>query len=135
MVYHRQILNLNRRLNKLFKSIIFTEFIIAGFVLCVTGFQVIIAKNFYQVLTALMHGVAGLIDVTIYSYGGQKVLDSALTVSKKAYKIDKRLLLIIMMSQKEQKFDTGLFDASLRTLSIMLSRTMSFITLLKSFVN
>lgn len=134
VVCHRQIINLTQKVNKLYKPIIFTEFVLTGFILCVTGLQIIIAASFNQILAALLHAVAGLIDVTIYSYGGQKVLDSALAVSNRAYKIDKRFLLIIMMSQKEQKFDTGLFAASLDTLSILLSRTMSFITLLKSFV-
>ena len=134
VVYHLQMINLTKKLSKLYKPIIFTEFIFTGFILCVTGLQIIKADNFEKILAALLHAVAGLIDVTIYSYGGQKVLDSALSVSTEAYKMDKRYLLIIMMSQKKLKFDTGLFDASLNTLSIMLSRTMSFITLLKSFV-
>ena len=120
-------------LNSLFKPTIFVEFFLVAITLCGTSLQIILYDDFGKIMTAFLHVVAALTDVAIYSYCGQKVLDSGLAVSDGLYELDKKYLLVIMMSQKQLKFDTGLFDASLDTLSILLSRTLSFITLLKSF--
>lgn len=78
--------------------------------------------------------LASLGDVAVFAFGAQNVLDSALDVCTEVYKV-KNYLLIMMKTQKELKFNVGLFHASLHTLPIILSRTMSIITLIKSFVN
>lgn len=134
LVYHQKILDISKKLIKLYKPIIFTEFVIMAIVLCFTGLQILMMNDFGKIVGALLHAGAAFADVAIYSYGAQKVLDSSLAVCDEVYKADKNYILIILITQKELKFDAGLFHASLHTLTVILSRTMSFITLLKSFI-
>lgn len=132
--YHRKVIALTKKLRNIFRPIIFTQFVIAALILCLTGVQVIVNDDFAKILTALFHAVAVLIDVGIFSYGGQRVMDSAYSVYEDIYRLDRNYIPIMLMSQKKLKFDSGLFEASLDTYSILLSRTMSFTTLLKSMV-
>lgn len=90
--------------------------------------------DFLQILVSLMHASGTIADVFIYAYGSQKILDSALEVFDYLEEIDKRYLVPIIISQKELVFDARIFSSSLGTLSVMLSRASSLITLLKSFV-
>lgn len=134
VIYHREIISLTQKLNKLFRPIIFVEYVVVVTILCVTGVQVLLYDDYGKILGALFHASAALLDITVYSYGGQRIIDASLTVCDQVYKIDKDYVIIISMSQKALKFDTGFFETSLDTLSIILSRTMSFITLVKSFI-
>lgn len=133
--YHQKVIRVTMNLSRLFKPIIFTEFVLVTTILCVSGLQIIMFNDFSKFFVALFLNLASLCDVTIFAFGAQKVLDSALAVCREVYKADKNYILIMMITQKELKFDVGLFHASLNTLSIILSRTMSIITLMKSFVN
>lgn len=134
LIYHQTVLDISKKLICLYKPIIFTEFVIMTIVLCFTGFQILMLDDFAKILGAMLHAGAAFVDVSIYSYGAQKVLDSALAVGDEFYKSDKNYILVLLITQKELKFDAGLFHASLHTLTVILSRTMSFITLLKSFI-
>jgi hypothetical protein len=134
VIYHQTVLEVSKKLIYLFKPIIFTEFVIMTIVLCFTGLQITMMKDSGKIIGALLHSGAALADVAIYSYGAQKILDSALVVCDKFYKADRDFILVMLITQKELKFDTGLFHASLHTLTVIISRSMSFITLLKSFI-
>jgi hypothetical protein len=132
--YHLKIISITKRLNSIYVPIIFTEYFVIGTLTIVTGLQVIVVDDFGLILRSIFHACTGLVDVAIYSYGSQKILDSSLSVCDEAYVIDKNYVFILMIAQKKLRFTTGFFEASLDTYSIMLSRTMSFITLLKSFI-
>lgn len=132
--YHRDIIKLTQKLTKLYKPIIFTEYVVVVTIFCGTGVQMLLYNDIGKILSAMLHATAALVDIAVFAYGGQKVIDASLAVGDDVYKIDKDLILVIKMSQKALKFDTGFFDSSLHTLSIILSRSMSFITLVKSFV-
>ena len=134
IICHQKVLKIAKKLIKLYKPIIFTEFTIMTLVLCFTGLQIIMLNDFGKIIAAILHAVAAFADVAIYSYGAQKIMDSALVVCDEVYKTDKNYILIMMITQKELKFDAGLFHASLHTLTKIMSRTMSFITLLQSFI-
>ncbi|XP_070500082.1 odorant receptor 82a-like [Chironomus tepperi] len=133
--YHQKIIGVTKKVSNLYKPIIFTEFVLVTTILCVSGLQIIKSNDFSKIFVAMFLNLASLVDAAIFAFGAQKVMDSAMAVCTEVYKADKNYLLIIMITQKELKFDVGLFHASLHLLSTILSRTMSFITLLKSFVN
>jgi len=99
-----------------------------------TGLQIIVGNEFYTLARAIIHSMVALLDVALYSYGSQRILDSSLSICDEAYLIDKNYILIIMIAQKKLRFNTGFFEASFDTFCFMLSRIMSFITLLKSFI-
>lgn len=131
--HHLRIIRLTNHLNRIFWPIILAEFVVIAFILCVVGVQVMLSNNYLKILGAAIHMLTCLVDVSTYAYAGQKVLDSGLAVANQLYKTDRGYIPIIIMSQKELKFDTGLFSASLDTLSVVLSRTMSLITLVESY--
>lgn len=134
VAYHLKIITITRKLDSLYMPIIFTEYFVIGTLSIVTGLQIIVVDDFALILRSIFHACTGLVDVAIYSYGSQKILDSSLSVCDEAYLIDKHYVFILLIAQKRLRFTTGFFEASLDTYSIMLSRTMSFITLLKSFI-
>lgn len=131
--YHRDIINLASKLNKLYKFVIFFEYLVLSAFLCVCAFRVVVSKDLAKVFTAAFHGLAGLIDMLIYSYGGQKIMDSALDVGNDCSKIRKDYAFVILRTQHELKIEAFMYHASLPTFSVIMSRTMSLITMLQSF--
>lgn len=133
-VYHQDILNLGSNLQYLFKEIVFVQFVAMTLLLCVDGFQVIEFDGMSKKFNAIFHTVTALIDLFIYSYGGQIIMDSSMAVCDENENIEKCYIIIYMKAQAKLKIDNGFFDASLPTFSIILNRVMSLITLLQSFV-
>ena len=88
IIYHQTVLGISKKLIRLFKPIIFTEFVIMAIVLCFTGLQILMMDDTGKILSALLHAGAAFADVAIYSYGAQKVLDSALVVCDEFYRTD-----------------------------------------------
>jgi hypothetical protein len=134
VVYHREILNLGSKLQHLFKEVVFVQFISMTLLLCVDGFQLIEFEGMSKKFNAFFHTATALIDLFIYSYGGQKIMDSSKSVCDENENIDKSYVVINMRAQSELKIDTGFFNASLPTFSTILNRVMSLITLLQSFL-
>lgn len=133
--YHQQTIKVTKKLTKILQPVILLEFFFVALMLCMSGAIVILSNDYEKVITSFLLTVAVLNDVSIYAYGGQKVLDSASLVTEQLYKMDKNYIIVMMITQKELKFDAGLFHASMKTLSNTLSRTFSLITLIKSIVN
>ena len=131
--YHKNIINLATRLNKLFQVIIFVEYIVLSALLCVNAFQVVMSDDFATIFTATFHGMASFIDLFIYSYGGQQIMDSALHICDDCYKTSKELAFIVLRTHKEIRIKSLMYHASMPTFTVIMSRTMSLITLLQSF--
>lgn len=132
--YHQQVIAIVQKLNKLFRPIVFTQFILTATNLCFTSVMVVKENDLEKIITAFFHAIAVVLETGIFAYGGQKLLDSSTVVCNQLYAVDKNYIPIIRIGQKGVKFDAGFFDASMETLSVTFSRLMSFITLLKSFV-
>ena len=90
--------------------------------------------NFLIKFNFIFHTTNSLIDMLIYSYGGQILMDSAKSVCDENERIDKNYVFLLMRAQSEIKIDTGFFSATLPTFCTILNRVMSLITLLQSFI-
>lgn len=134
VIYHQKVVKLTQKLIKIYRPVIFVEYICVAINLGFTCVQIIMVNDILQILTAILHSFTVMSDAFIYAYGAQKILDSSSEVFDYFEKIDKRYLLIMMISHKKLTFEAKFFDSSLSTLSIMLSRAVSFITFLKTFV-
>lgn len=134
VIYHRKLIQTTRKLSKIYRPILFVEYTSIAISICFTGIQILLLDDFLQILTSIIHSLTALTDIFIYAYGAQRVLDSALEVFDYFEKNDKRYLVPIMISQRELTFDARVFNVSMYTFSALLSRSSSFITLLKSFV-
>ena len=84
---------------------------------------------------AFFHVIIASLELLIYSYGGQKVMDSSMAVCDDVYEIDKNYLFIMMRSQMAVEMKSGFFHACLPIYMILIKRTMSLITLLQSLQN
>ncbi|CAG9801717.1 unnamed protein product [Chironomus riparius] len=132
--YHQKTLELATKLNKIFGIVIFGEYLILSVIFCVIGFQVVISEDLIHSVPMMFHGTAALINLLIYSYGGEIIMDHANKVCEDCYKINKDYLIVMMRTKHEYKVESMMYHASLPTFSLIMGRTMSMITLLESFI-
>lgn len=84
---------------------------------------------------ALSYGLSIIIQLFIYSYGGQLIMDKSLAVADNCYGLGRETVLIINRAQKFSMIEAKFFNVSLPTLRAVLSSAASLITLLKSFLD
>lgn len=131
-VHHQRLLSLGSKINKIFKFIVLEEYLMLSLLLCVLDFQIVINENKTKAIPGFFHGMAAITELLIFSYGGQKVMDSARDVCKNSY--DPQHYFIMMRTKRELKIESLTFHASLPTFSTTMSRTMSLIALMESFL-
>lgn len=132
--HHRNILKVALKFKNLFKEIVFFEYLFMTILLCVDGFQTIACNIISKKLNFFFHTVNSFVDLFIYSYGGQILMDSAMSVCDLNDKIDKNHVFLILKAQTELKIGNEFFSATLPFLCTILNRVMSLITLLQSFI-
>ena len=71
--YHQKIIGVTKKVSKLYKPIIFTEFVLVTTILCVSGLQIIMSNDFSKFFVALFLNLAAVVDVVIFAFGAQKV--------------------------------------------------------------
>jgi 7tm Odorant receptor len=102
--------------------------------LCVIGFQIVVLESLIEKVIASIFGAAIIIQMFIYSFGGQLIADKSSSVAENFYENDKDFIIIIARSQKAAKINAGFYQANLPTFSSILSSAASLITLLQSFI-
>lgn len=125
---------MTKKINKIYNVSIFLGFLFFSLLLCVTAFQVLVSDDLKQITKAFFHGTAVLIDLLIWSYGGQRIMDCSLEVCDDCYKLDKDYKIIMIMTHRELKIESLKVETSLPTFTLVINRTMSLITLFKSFM-
>jgi hypothetical protein len=130
--YHQNIIDMAMKLNTLFKFIIFQEYLLLSVLLCVLAFPIAYNDDIIKSIPFFMHAIAGIIDLLIYSYGGQKIMDLAGDICDDCYDANK--LIVIIRSQHKLKIKSMCYHASMATFDLMIRRAMRLITLLKSFL-
>ena len=65
-------------------------------------------------IIALVFGLAIIIQLSIYSFGGQRIMDKSLSVAKDIYQLDMDYRFIILRSQRAVKIKAGFYHACLR---------------------
>lgn len=103
-------------------------------ILCFTGVMVVKEKDVGKIIAAFLHTVAIFLATTVYAYSGQKLIDKSEIVCNEVFMLDIDYVPIIAIGQKGVAFDGGFYDASLETLSATVSKIISFVMLVKSFV-
>jgi 7tm Odorant receptor len=132
---HQQLLDLVETLNKLYGPIIFVQFLANSILLCVLGFQLVMSQSVLKKAVAVSFGSAAFIQLFVYTYGGQLVMDKSSCVAEELYQTDKDLIILICRAQKASVIKFGFYQANSKTLTSILSATASLITLLKSFLD
>jgi hypothetical protein len=102
--------------------------------LCVIGFQLVVHQNFLNRIEDFTFGLAIIIQLFIYSSGGQLIMDKSLSVADNLFEIDKDFILIIKRAQRPSLIKAGFYKASLPLFTSILSSAASLITLLQSFL-
>lgn len=103
--------------------------------LCVLGFQLVMTDNIFQRIVAASFAVAVTIQLFIYAFGGQKMLDHSSSVSDNLFEMDKDLIIIIGRVSRPVQMKSAFFSADFHQFRIILSRAGSLITLLQSLVD
>jgi odorant receptor len=132
--YHQKILNLADDLNDLVKPVVFAQFLLSSLLLCVIGFQLVMGASVVKKIIALFFGLAIIIQLFVYSFGGQQIMDKSGLVATEIYQLDKDYNLVILRSKKPLKIQAGFYHACLPTFRAILSSAASLMTLLQSFV-
>jgi hypothetical protein len=128
-----QLLKLSEELNQTYKQIIFLQFMNISTLLCVLGFQVVIVDSVTGRIVPAIFGLTMLIQLLVYAFGGQLVLDKSKTVAENLYKIDRDMILMIARPLKPVVMKSGFFKADLPTFVSIINAAGSLITMLKSF--
>lgn len=131
---HQIIYKLCEDLKTLIKPVIFTQFFLTSINLCVIGFQLVMLDGLIKRIVPLFFGIAIIIQLFIYAYGGQCVLDKSESFADFFYDLDKDFIFIILRAQKPVKFEAVFYEANLPTFCNIMNNTISLITLLKSFI-
>ncbi|CAG9806364.1 unnamed protein product [Chironomus riparius] len=131
---HREIIEVATKLSKLYWPVVLIQFSMMALIFCIAAIQIIIIPEVSQKITAGTHLIGGTVALFTYSYGSQKVMDSALSVGDDIYQIDKNYLFILMRTQRLLKIKAGFIHACLPTFLMLLSWTVSLVTLIESFV-
>lgn len=131
---HQKILDLAEDLCSVMRSVVFMQFVISSMLLCVLGFQVVMQEEFMKRMLAASFGVSVIIQLFVYSLGGQLILDKSITIADGFSEYEKDLVIIIARVQKPVKVTAWFYEVSLPTLRAILGTAASLITLLKSFL-
>ena len=131
--HHNQILDLVAKFNIVFKPILFGEYAVISVTFAVCGFLIVMSDDVYVIFICIFIGMAGLLEVMIFSYGGQKIMDYAEEVCEDCYEIDRNYLIVMMRIKNQLRLYSLMYDANLETVTLIMNRAMAMITLLKSF--
>jgi odorant receptor len=130
---HQELLSLADEIDRLFKPIIFAQFMISSMLLCVLGFQLVMHRDLFKRLVVTVYGLAIIVQLFYYSYGGQLVMDKSSSAADNLYQLDKDFTMVIARAQKPCVIKAGFYEASSATFTTILSSAASLITLLQSF--
>lgn len=131
---HQMLSEFTENFTKLFKVVIFSQLFCSSMQLCVLGFQLVAIRSFYHRAVVAVFGLAIIIQLFIYCYGCQLILDKTTEVADHLYVLDKDFVIIIARAHKGKKVKAWFYDPSLSTMSAILSSAASLITLLRSFL-
>lgn len=130
---HLGILKLAETLNKIYKPIVFMQLLTTNVLLCTIGFQVVVLRNIYGLILAAPFGVASVLQLFCYCYGGQLILSKTISVGDNCYGLNKESIIIVAKAQKGFKIESFLYQANLPTFTAILSSAQGLITMMKSF--
>lgn len=132
---HLHLLSLCNDLRNLMKWIIFTQFLMSSLNLCVLGFQLVMTDNFLRRILVAIYGLAITIQLFIYAFGGQIMLDHSSSVSDNLFEMDKDLIHVIARVSKPVKMKSAFYTADFREFTSIIRRAGSLITLLQTLVD
>lgn len=132
---HEALLGLTAKLNNLFKPVVLGQFFISSMLLCALGIQLVLLDSVFIRMMASTFGITVILQLFIYAYGGQMIMDTSLSVANNLYEADIDNVLIIRRSQKPALIEVGFFKANLPAFTSIMNSAGSLITLMKSFLD
>jgi hypothetical protein len=132
---HQQILSFAKELNEIFRPIIFVEFLTISFVLCGVGVSLAIKRELIDQLMLLCYGSAMTIQLFLYCYSGQYLMNRTASVCDEVYNLNLDYKLIIMRAQKGMRIEAPFFRATLEQFGSILNTTWALISVIRSSMN
>lgn len=130
--YHLSILSMTTSLNNLYKPIVCTQLLTTNILLCMIGFQVVMAQNYNKLFSVGSFGLAALNQLFLYCFGGQVVFDKTASIAMDFYDSDRDLVIIVTNAMNGFKIRSAVYTANLPTFRAILSSAQGLITALKS---
>ncbi|CAD7088027.1 unnamed protein product [Hermetia illucens] len=139
---HNKIMDMCEELVDLFTLIILAHFLSAALVICVTAIDFLMASGF-NIVVYVVHSLMVIFELFVYCIGGTGVFESSIDVARAVYfrewyKYDistqKMIGLIMVRSQKGTNVQVPFFAPSIPVFGTMLGTAMSYITLLRTFL-
>ncbi|CAG9801188.1 unnamed protein product [Chironomus riparius] len=130
--YHNRIFDLIAKMNKVFSAILFGEYAFLSLLLGVNGFLIVMTNDISIRTACCIHGTTGVIELLIYSYSGQKIIDYGQEICDDCYEIDKNYLIVMLRTKHKLRLYSLMYDACLPTVTLIMNRVMAMITLLRS---
>jgi hypothetical protein len=124
---------LTEKLNETFGAVVFTQFFLSAVHLCVLGFQLVMYDNIPERIGPATFALTIIIQLFIYSYGGQIVLNASEKAAENLYQLDRGINIISARTKKPTPIKAIFFKADLPAFVSVMNATGSLITVLKSF--
>lgn len=131
---HQTLIEVTENLKHLVKPIVFAQFLISSINLCVLAFQIVALDSISTKIITIPFLLSIIIQLFIYSYGGQLIMEKSSMVADHFYQNDKDFIIIIARAQKPIIVDAAFYKATLSTFDAIISSTASMIALLQSFL-
>lgn len=129
---HQVLLELVKDLNKIYKPVIFVQFLTSSVHFCVVGFQLLITTSYIDRTIVGFHIFTTVFEILIFAYCGQLLLDKSLKVADDFYHVDKNIMIICTRALKGCIIKSGFYKVTLIDISAIFSAAYSLLTVLKT---
>lgn len=129
---HEILIGLVDTLNDLIRNIMFTQFLMSSMLICALGFQLMMFESFFKRWVAMIYGTTILVQLFIYSLGGQLITNKSSTVAENLYQMNKDVLIIIARVQIPLSISAWFYNADFETYQFIVNSAYSFFSVFTS---
>nr|AXY83399.1 putative odorant receptor 54 [Conopomorpha sinensis] len=143
--HHQHIIEFVKELSSIFRLPIFFQIVISSIVLCMAVYKISVTNEPVELITMIFYLICVLLELMMYCYPGDLLMNKSLAVSEAAYSGDwvncdlrtrKMLLLMIMRSQRPMVINAGgVYKLCLPTAATVVQTSYSYYAMLKQTAN
>jgi hypothetical protein len=131
---HLKLFDLVTKLDKIYKLVIFADFLFGSMLLCFLGFQLVVIEGFIELVVPTLFIITIIIQLLIYASGGQMIVDGSEEIARDFYDVDRDFLILIARHLRPPMIKSLFFKADLPMFLTVMQSAGSLITMLKSFL-
>ncbi|KAG5683936.1 hypothetical protein PVAND_013192 [Polypedilum vanderplanki] len=143
---HNELIDLVKKVQSLFSIILLSMFVVSSMVICVTGYETMMATNMTDSIMYSQYSIAVLYDIIPVCYFCHKIIDTSESLIEainqsnwyeiKDFKIRKMIPFMIQRAQKISYLSgNGFVIISRSTISSVLTKSYSYLTMLRHLLD